>query len=257
MKNIRIRQRRSSFPTLLTLALLAGAWRVYDRRSRERIPGNEGIEDPQVSAGFEWVSGTPQMRWVRRYASAQAIELKDHGEAVDLGCGPGLLVIEMARQAPGLHVTGIDLSETLLADARETARQAGVAERVDFRLGNVEEIPFPDSSLDLVVSTLSLHHWSDPLKVLNEVHRVLKPGGAFYIFDLRRDLAPPFYLLIWLATQFIVPAALHRVNEPMGSRNASYTIQELIDLARQSNLGGGQATAGPLWVVLQGKKNGS
>ncbi len=106
-----------------------------------------------------------------------------------------------------------------------------------------------------VVSTASLHHWTDPVKVLNEIDRVLKPNGAFYIFDLCRDMALPFYLRIWFATQFIVPAALHRANEPMGSRNASYTVQELADLARQSRLRGGQVTAGPPWLVFEGKKN--
>jgi ubiquinone/menaquinone biosynthesis C-methylase UbiE len=128
-------------------------------------------------------------------------------------------------------------------------------ERVDFRLGNVEEIPFPDQSLDLVISTFSLHHWTDPVKVLNEIDRVLKPGGVFYVFDLRRDMALPIYLLIWFATQFIVPAALHRFNEPMGSRNASYTVDELADLQQQSRLRGGQVTTGPLWIVLAGKKS--
>jgi hypothetical protein len=66
-------------------------------------------------------------------------------------------------------------------------------------------------------------------------------------------MALPFYLLIWFATQFIVPAALHRVNEPMGSRNASYTVQELVDLAQQSKLRGGQVTAAAL-DVLVGKR---
>jgi ubiquinone/menaquinone biosynthesis C-methylase UbiE len=195
------------------------------------------------------------MRWTRHFVTSQAAVLKDHGEAVDLGCGAGQLVMELARHAPGLHVTGIDLSQKMLADARQSAQQAFLRDRVDFRLGNVEEIPFPEQSLDLVVSTGSLHHWTDPLKVLNEIDRVLKPGGAFYIFDLRRDMALPFYLMIWFATQFIVPAALHRVNEPMGSRNASYTVRELADLARQSRLCGWQVTAGPMWVVLEGKKN--
>ena len=68
-------------------------------------------------------------------------------------------------------------------------------------------------------------------------------------------MAPPFYLLIWLATQVIVPAPLHRINEPMGSRNASYTVEELASLARQSALRGGQVTAAPLWVVLEGRKS--
>ena len=109
----------------------------------------------------------------RRYVAARAVAMQDRGEAADLGCGPGQLVAEMARKAPLLHLTGIDLSEKMLEDARGSARQAGLADQVEFRLGDVEEIPFPDRSLDLVVSTLSLHHWDDPVKVLNEIERVL------------------------------------------------------------------------------------
>jgi ubiquinone/menaquinone biosynthesis C-methylase UbiE len=255
MKRIRVRQNNNWFSRLLIVVLLAGLWRVFDRRSRERIPSQEGIEDPEVAAAFEWVSRTPQMRWIRHFVISQAAVLKDHGEAVDLGCGAGQLVMEMAWKAPGLHMTGIDLSEKMLADARQSTQRVGLEDRVDFRLGNVEEIPFPDQSVDLVISTSSLHHWTDPVKVLNEIDRVLKPGGAYYIFDLRRDMALPFYMLIWFATQFIVPAALHQVNEPMGSRNASYTVQDLADLIRQSRLRGGQVTTGPIWIVLAGKKN--
>ena len=256
MARNRVRPPRGGLARLFTVALLAGLWRVYDRRARERMPGPEGIEDPEVSTAFEWVTRMPQMRWVRRYVISQAAGLQGQGEAADLGCGAGLLVLDLARQAPGLHVTGLDLSEKLLADARQAAQQAGLEGRVDFRLGNVEAVPFPDQSLDLVISTLSLHHWTHPVKVLDEIERVLKPGGTYYIFDLRRDLALPFYLMLWFGTQFVVPAALHQVNEPLGSRNASYTPQELVDLARQSNLRGGQVTAGPAWIVLAGKKGG-
>jgi ubiquinone/menaquinone biosynthesis C-methylase UbiE len=255
MKRIRVRQKNNWFSRLFMIILLAGLWRVFVRRSQERIPNQEGIENPEVATAFEWVSRTPQMRWIRHFVISQAARLRDHGEAVDLGCGAGQLVLEMTQQAPGLHVTGIDLSEKMLADARQSTQQAGLEDRVNFRMGNVEEIPFPDQSLDLVISTVSLHHWTEPVKVLNEIDRILKPGGAFYIFDLRRDMALPFYLLIWFATQFIVPAALHKVNEPMASRNASYTVQELSDLVQQSRLRGGQVTAGPIWVVLEGKKN--
>jgi ubiquinone/menaquinone biosynthesis C-methylase UbiE len=254
-KKMHGRRKRGWFSRLFTMALLLGLWRVFDRRSRERIPGAEGIEDPEVSAAFEWVTSMPQMGWIRHFVISKAAALQGRGEALDLGCGAGQLVLGLACQAPDLHVTGIDLSETLLADAKRSAQQFGLEERVDFRPGNVEKIPFPDQSLDLVVSTLSLHHWIDPVRVLDEIERVLKPGGAFYIFDLRRDMAPPFYLLIWFATQVVVPAALHRVNEPMGSRNASYTLPELRALAGQSKLHGGEVTGGPLWVVLAGKKS--
>jgi ubiquinone/menaquinone biosynthesis C-methylase UbiE len=148
----------------------------------------------------------------------------------------------------------VDLSPELLSIAETYARGAGVGERAAFRLGDARRIPFPDASLDLVVSTLSLHHWSDPVAVFGEVARVLKPGGAFYIFDLRRDMPPPFYLVFWAATQIIVPAPLLRINEPMGSRNAAYTPLELGKIAVDSHLSGWQMTAGPVWMVLQGYK---
>jgi ubiquinone/menaquinone biosynthesis C-methylase UbiE len=246
---------RRWYSSLFTAVLLAGLWRIFSRRTQERIPSPEGIDDPEVAAAFTWVTGMPQMRWMRRFVVSQTLMLKDQGEAVDLGCGAGQLVMEMAQNAPGLQVTGIDLSEEMLANGRVSAQRLGLGGKVDFRLGNAEEIPFPDQSLDLVVSTASLHHWSEPIRVLNEINRVLKPGGAYYIFDLRRDMALPFYLLIWFATQFVVPAALHRINEPMESRNASYSVRELVDLAQLSELHGWRVTTGPLWIVLAGKKS--
>ena len=255
MKRIRGEKTFKLLSRLLMVVFMAGLWRIFNRRSTERIPSQEGIEDPEIAAAFEWVSRSPQMRWIRHFVISRAAMLKDQGEAVDLGCGAGQLVMGIARKAPGLHVTGIDLSETLLADARRAAQQEGLEDRVDFRLGNVEEIPFPDQALDLVISTASLHHWTRPVKVLNEIDRVLKPGGVYYVLDLRRDMTLPFYLLIWFATQFIVPAALHQVNEPMSSRNASYIVQELADLVQQSRLGGAQITTGPIWIALMGKKS--
>ncbi len=247
------------FSGLGSLLLLLAAWRIFDRRPRERIPSLEGIADAQVSQAFDKVSRMPQMQWVRRFVTGRAMALQmalqSSGDAIDLGCGPGYLVIEMARRMPGLHITGVDVSQEMLVTAGKNAWEAGVGEQVAFREGNAQEIPCPDGSLDLVVSTLSLHHWSDPVAVLNEIARVLKPGGAFLVFDLRRDLAMPFYLLLWMATQFIAPAALGRINEPMGSRNASYTPLELGRLAGDSTLRGWEVTAGPLWVMLEGHKS--
>lgn len=244
-----------AFPTRFALAaLMLSAWRIYSRRARPRIPGHEELDDPEVSRAFDWVARLPQMRWARRYIARQALALKDRGEAVDLGCGPGYLVVLMAQMAPGLHMTGVDLASQMLELGHEAARQGGVEARTDFKAGDAARIPFPDGSLDLVVSTLSLHHWSDPGRVFAEIQRVLKPGGAYLIFDLRRDLTLPFYLLIWFATQVIVPAALHQINEPMGSRNASYTPEEVAALAKASPLASGQVVPGPLWLALQGRK---
>jgi ubiquinone/menaquinone biosynthesis C-methylase UbiE len=162
----------------------------------------------------------------------------------------------LARQAPDLHVTGVDLAAEMLAQAQEHAARMDVAGRVTFRLGNGNRLPFEDRSLDLVVSTLSLHHWADPVGVFNEVARVLRPGGAFLIADLRRDMPPPFYLLVWFATKVVVPPTLRRIGEPLASRNAAYDPFEVARLAQTSRLTGWRMSTGPLWLTVEGKMIG-
>jgi ubiquinone/menaquinone biosynthesis C-methylase UbiE len=233
-------------------AATARLWSLYQQRPLERIPCFEGIEAPDVARAYGRIMRLPQMALLRRYIAGRAIALRSTGAAADIGCGPGYLVIELARLAPGLHVTGVDLSAEMLAQGGEKAAGAGLQGRVEFRLGDAARLPFDDASLDLVVSTLSLHHWGDPVAVLNEVARVLRPNGACLIFDLRRDLAFPLWALLWCATNVVVPRALRYANEPLGSRNASYTPEEAARLAGASRLTGWRVTAGPLWLTIEG-----
>jgi ubiquinone/menaquinone biosynthesis C-methylase UbiE len=193
------------------------------------------------------------MRLLRWYVARRILRLVQEGQAVDIGCGPGHLVFKLAQMAPSLKLTGIDLSEEVLAQAEAFAHQNNLDNLVNFKKGSAQAIPFPDNSLDLVISTLSLHHWGEPVSVLNEVSRVLRPGGSFLIFDLRRDMSALFYILLWIATKFIVPQALRHVNEPMASRNAAYSVQEARQLATSANLTGWRIDFGPLWLILEGK----
>jgi len=233
-------------------ALVATGWWLYNRRPRERIPSRESVDGPEVTRAYEWVAMLPPMRLLRWFVARRAVGMAGRGEAVDLGCGPGHLVIELARRSPGLRVTGIDLSDEMLVQGQDNAHRAGLADRVSFRRGDARQIPFPDASLDLVVSTLSLHHWSDPVAVLDEIARVLRPGGSFLIFDLRRDMIAPCWLLLWFVTRVVGPAALGRMNEPLGSRNAAYTPHEAARLVEQSRLNGWRITRGPLWLSIEG-----
>ncbi len=104
---------------------------------------------------------------------------------LDLGTGPGTLVRELARNLPGLQVYGIDLSEDMIGLARGHARREHLEERVQFASGDVAHLPYPDQSFDVVVSTISMHHWSELVQPLRELYRVLRPGGRVWIYDFR------------------------------------------------------------------------
>ncbi|MGI5836857.1 MAG: class I SAM-dependent methyltransferase [Chloroflexota bacterium] len=106
------------------------------------------------------------------------------GDLLDVGCGPGHLACRLAMAGPDLRITGIDISPAMIELAARHAEEAGLGERLRFQLGDVESLPFPDEQFDLVVSTLSLHHWQHPSKGLQEIFRVLKPGGQARILDL-------------------------------------------------------------------------
>lgn len=100
------------------------------------------------------------------------------GTVLEVGSGPGRLGVRLARSAPRLNVTGVDLSPEMVELANHRAAEAGLpGERVRFKVGDVGALPYADRRFDGVVSTLSLHHWPDPALGLAEIHRILKPGG--------------------------------------------------------------------------------
>jgi len=239
---------------ILVGTLAAMAAHVYRSRTIERIAGQEGLDAPEVAAAFNRVSRLPQFALIRWLVARRAVGMRSEGQAADLGCGPGYLVLELAKWAPSLQIVGIDVSDEMLAEAKAQALQRGAGDRVTFALGDVRSIPLPDASLDLIVSTLSLHHWGNPVETLDEIDRVLRPGGSFLIADLRRDMSPPFYLLIWFATRVVVPRALKRAGEPLGSRDSAYTPEEAEALARKSRLTGWRITSGPMWLIIEGRK---
>jgi ubiquinone/menaquinone biosynthesis C-methylase UbiE len=117
-------------------------------------------------------------------ARAVAQRVRPGGRVLEVAPGPGLTAIELARTGR-YSVAGLDISESFVRIAAENARKAGVA--VEFRLGNASQMPFPDASFDFVVCSAAFKNFSDPVGALNEIHRVLKPGGEASIYDLRRD----------------------------------------------------------------------
>jgi SAM-dependent methyltransferase len=113
------------------------------------------------------------------------------GKLLEIGSGPGRVAVRLARKAPGIMLTGVDISDAMVERAARRAARADLSERVRFEVGDVAALPLSNEEFDGVVSTLSLHHWSDPASGLAEIHRVLKPGGEARIYDLAHWLWPP------------------------------------------------------------------
>ena len=153
------------------------------------------------------------------------------GNLLDVGTGPGRLLIKLYEQAPALHVHGIDISPTMVARAAANVGKAGLSGVVEVKEGDVCTIPYEDGFFDVVVSTGSIHHWKEPVRALNEIYRVLKGGGYALVYDVVSDT--PRSVLQEAAREFgrlrIVLLWIHAFEEPFYSRQA-------LELLPQSSL---------------------
>jgi ubiquinone/menaquinone biosynthesis C-methylase UbiE len=130
---------------------------------------------------YDFVSRRVLRGMYRRLAADVARVAPDGGAVLDVGTGPGVLLVELATRRPDLRLTGVDLSADMVTAA--TRNLAPFGERAGARVGDVTSLPFPDRSFDLIVSSLSLHHWDNPEAAVPELARILRPGGLVYIYD--------------------------------------------------------------------------
>ena len=108
------------------------------------------------------------------------VELKEQANVLDLGCGTGRLLHRLALQFPTLLGTGLDLSVEMISQAQQNNQHR---DRILYRQGNAESLPFAEAQFDAVFNTISFLHYPNPQKIFLEVARVLHPNGCFYLAD--------------------------------------------------------------------------
>jgi ubiquinone/menaquinone biosynthesis C-methylase UbiE len=218
----------------------------------ERIPEVAAVESQSVARFYGLITRLPLMRSTYRRFVAGALELGiGQGNCLDLGTGPGSVALAIARSSPALRVVGLDLAAGMVGRARDLALRAGLDGRGLWSQGDGHRLPFADRSFDLVVSSFALHHWEDAVGVLDEIARVLAPGGCYHIADVCREANLIQRLFAWSSIPF--------VSLPLGtclgyggyyeSLRAGYTRDEARDLLAQSALPSGKVEADLTWWI--------
>ena len=212
------------------------------------IETNEGIQGLATVENYDILQ--------RNMRDRKMIETKDligagivKGTVLEVGPGPGYLGLEWLKATSATRLTAIDISNNMLKKARDNARSYELSGRTEYIHGNAMEMPFADCSFDAVFTNGSLHEWEDPILVMNEVYRVLKPGGRFLISDLKRDVS-----LVIRGVMYMTTKPVKMRPGLISSINAAYTKDELIAIKNQSKLACGEVAVNPFGIKLFGQK---
>ena len=120
-------------------------------------------------------------------AAQLAPKIPAGGRVLEIAPGPGYFCIELAKLG-NYQITGLDISKSFVEIATKNASAAGV--RVDFRQGNASGMPFENETFDFIFCQAAFKNFSEPVRAIAEMHRVLPRGGTAVIADLRRDASP-------------------------------------------------------------------
>jgi SAM-dependent methyltransferase len=155
-----------------------------------QVPGGILIGDAVV---YDTLSRLLLGPFLARIAADVAAVTPDGARVLEVGCGPGHLSTRLATH--GFDVTGLDLDPAMIARARANTGRLGNGNqrRPSFLVGDVAALAISDRSFDLVVSTLSMHHWADPTAGLAEIGRVLRPDAQALIWDFRPGVRPHLF----------------------------------------------------------------
>lgn len=217
---------------------------------KERVPEtSEGIQDAITVEQYD--------EFLRGMRDRGVMETKDiikkgmdTGHMLEVGPGPGYLGLEWLKATPETKLTGIEISPNMIRIAEKNAAEYGLAGRVAYVEGDAMHMPFSDGAFDGVFTNGSLHEWEHPERVFSEIYRVLKPGGRFYVSDLKRNANP------------VVAGIMRLLAKPRSMRAglassiaAAYTREELESVVRRAGIEG-SVSENPFGLCVTGVRQG-
>jgi 2-polyprenyl-3-methyl-5-hydroxy-6-metoxy-1,4-benzoquinol methylase len=155
---------------------------VRTEQKEEDLWGKEKVH--KYAEGHKKYAGLMYGGMVKRVGA-----IKSSGRFLEMGAGPGFLSVMMAQKYPEIVITAVDLSPDMAAVAKEYISENGLADRIDYVIGDVgdQELIQRLGKFDLVYATYSLHHWKDPENAILNLWNAVAEGRALYIYDFRRS----------------------------------------------------------------------
>ncbi len=206
----------------------------------QRFPEPEVMDDLGEVEAYSSAAAQAHLSKIDDSFVSHALRLvhrRERGRALDIGTGPGQIVVKLARNLTRWKFVAVDRSSHMIADAVANLAAAGpeIAGRVEFHVADANALPFPDAVFDLVICNSVLHHMAEPERLLGEIARVVKPRGAVLLRDLRR---PSRLAFRWHVRRHgrHYSGKMRELYE--ASVRAAYIVPELQRLAETSRLGG-------------------
>jgi ubiquinone/menaquinone biosynthesis C-methylase UbiE len=182
----------------------------------------------------------------KKLACELSSQIKAGDRVLEIAPGPGYLAIELVRLTR-CRMIGLDISRTFVGIANANAEKAGVD--ICFEQGDAADMPYPANAFDFIVCRAAFKNFARPLVALNEMHRVLKPGGTALIIDLRKDFSPQA-IREYTEGKGLVNGAIIKWTFNTMLKKRAYTQEGITKLAAQSEFRGSDLRLDPIGFEL-------
>ena len=182
----------------------------------------------------------------KKLARQLSSQIKAGDRVLEIAPGPGYLAIELAKLTR-CRMIGLDISRTFVGIATANAEKAAVD--VCFEQGDAADVPYPANAMNFVVCRAAFKNFARPWAALNEMHRVLKPGGTALIIDLRKDFSPQA-IRDYTRDRGLINGAIIRWTFNTMLKKRAYNQEGITKLAAQSQFGGSELRLDPIGFEL-------